>query len=217
MGRRIGTTSESRCRCAVNLCPECGPIVRISDTVHILDGNASSASNPGACRPRAHRGALRVRTRWSSQSRRPGARALVGDGSLRSARTRRLRDLGRRPIFADRPSAGSSKRGLVVSGSWFSFELGRGTGAALTPSSMQPESNQEAAGRPCSLGRLRSSSLRCATWSHLPGPDATALSGSTPGSRTRIHALQVDQYPAAVRDWISLPCGSRSRREVDPS
>jgi len=59
---------------------------------------------------------------------------------------------------------------------------------------------------------------RCATWSRLPGRDATALSAWTRRSRTRIHGLQVDQvdqYPAAVRDWIMPPCGSRSRREVD--
>jgi hypothetical protein len=59
---------------------------------------------------------------------------------------------------------------------------------------------------------------RCATWSRLPGRDATALSVWTRRFRTRIHGLQVDQvdqYPATVRDRIMPRCGSRSRREVD--
>lgn len=62
---------------------------------------------------------------------------------------------------------------------------------------------------------------RCATWSRLPGRDATALAAWTRRSRTRIQGLQVDQvdqvdqHPAAVRDWIMPPCGSRSRRQVD--
>ena len=64
----------------------------------------SSASNTArAPPPRVPSRALHARTPRSSQSRASCAWALVGAGSLRSARTNDPRDLERRPIPADRP------------------------------------------------------------------------------------------------------------------
>jgi hypothetical protein len=68
---------------------------------------------------------------------------------------------------------------------------------------------------PRSLDRLRSSKSEVR---HLVTPSGArrySAIGLDGWSRTRSHDLQVDQYPAAVRDWISPPCGSRCRREVD--
>ena len=132
------------------VCPQFGLSIRLSDISHILDEKTSSVSNPACAVGALAFEVLHARTRRSSQSRGSGVRVLVGDGSLRSARTRRSRDLGRRPIPAAHPvpvlrGRARGPRILVPS----SLVV---TSAALTPSSLRLESDQE--GRwPSSLTR----------------------------------------------------------------
>jgi hypothetical protein len=91
--------------------------------------------------------------------------------------------------------------------------------AALTPGSLRLESDQE--GRwPSSLTRPSAQlGIRDAPPGHaFRGETLQRCRAWTRRSRTRIHGIQVDQvdqYPAALRDLIMPPCGSRSRREVD--
>ena len=95
-------------------------LVELATALRVTRGalavDAELGEQRGTCSRRACLEALHARTRRSSQLRGSGAWASVGDGSLRSARTDDLRDLGPRLIPADRPVPSSSRGGPLDPG-----------------------------------------------------------------------------------------------------
>ena len=180
------------------MCPKCGQSVPDIGHTACPRRNNEFGEQPARAVGALVFEALHARTRRSSQSRGSGARALVGDDSLRSARTRRP------PVTSD---AGLS---LLTTQCRFFEGWSRGprilvpsslvvTSAALTPGSLRLESVCTAR------------NPRCATWSRLPGRDAIALSAWTPGPERGFTAAR----------WISIPppfvTGSRRRVDHDPA
>ena len=98
------------------------------------------------------------------------------------------------------------------------FEPGSDS-AALTPASLRLESDEEDREPPSLTRPSAQLEIRGAPPGHtFRGGTLQRCRPGRARCRTRIHGLQVDlvdQYPAALRDWIMSPCGSRSRREVD--
>lgn len=155
-----------------------------------LRRETSSMSNPGTRSRRACFEALHARTRRSSQSRGPAPErwwALALSGA------------------PERDAPVTSNAGLSL----LTAQCGLDDG--LTAAGERP-------GEPVASSLTRPSAQLESEVRHLVTPSGArrySAIGLDGWSRTRSHGLQVDQYPAAVRDWISPPCGSRCRREVD--